>query len=74
MIAPPLRRRRARPLTPRQLDVAALLAQGLPNKSIARELGLHIGSVKVHLCAIYQHLGVENRTQAALLLAARGRA
>lgn len=65
--------KRADVFTARQQDVAALLAQGLPNKMIARQLGLHEGSVKVHLAAIYRRLGVANRTQAALCLAARGR-
>jgi DNA-binding NarL/FixJ family response regulator len=53
-------------LTARQLEVLALLAQGRPNKSIARELGLSEGTVKVHLLAIFRALGVRNRTEAVV--------
>jgi DNA-binding NarL/FixJ family response regulator len=53
-------------LTQRQLDVLGLLARGLPNKLIARELGLSEGTVKVHLLAIFRALGVRNRTQAVV--------
>ncbi len=53
-------------LTQRQGDVLRLLARGLPNKVIARELGLSEGTVKVHLLAIFRLLGVRNRTQAVV--------
>lgn len=53
-------------LTQRQLDVLALLARGLPNKRIARELGLSEGTVKVHLLAIFRALEVSNRTEAVV--------
>lgn len=53
-------------LTQRQLDVLALLARGLPNKLIARELGLSEGTVKVHLLAIFRALDVRNRTEAVV--------
>jgi DNA-binding NarL/FixJ family response regulator len=53
-------------LTQRQLDVLALLAQGMPNKAIARELGLSEGTVKVHLLAIFRVLSVRNRTEAVV--------
>jgi DNA-binding NarL/FixJ family response regulator len=53
-------------LTQRQLEVLALLARGLPNKSIARELGLSEGTVKVHLLAIFRALAVRNRTEAVV--------
>ena len=53
-------------LTVRQRDVLRLLAKGLPNKLIARELGLTEGTVKVHLLAIFRALGVRNRTEAVL--------
>jgi DNA-binding NarL/FixJ family response regulator len=53
-------------LTHRQLDVLALLARGLPNKLIARELGLSEGTVKVHLLAIFRALDVRNRTEAVV--------
>jgi DNA-binding NarL/FixJ family response regulator len=53
-------------MTPRQLDVLHLLLRGLPNKSIARELGLTEGTVKVHLAAILRALAVRNRTEAVV--------
>jgi DNA-binding NarL/FixJ family response regulator len=52
-------------LTPRQLDVYRAAARGLPNKLIARELGIAESTVKTHLLAVYAGLGVRNRTEAA---------
>jgi DNA-binding NarL/FixJ family response regulator len=56
--------RRDPDLTPRQLDVLALLVQGKPNKLICRELGLAEGTVKAHTAAIFRALRVSNRTEA----------
>ena len=53
-------------LTPRQDEVLRLLAQGYPNKLIARDLGLSEGTVKVHLLAIYRVLNARNRTAAVI--------
>lgn len=53
-------------LTPRQLEVLGLLARGLPNKRIARELGLSEATVKVHLLAIFRVLNARNRTEAVV--------
>ncbi len=53
-------------LTSRQLDVLRLLGRGLPNKLIARELGITEGTVKVHLLAVFRALNVRNRTAAVL--------
>ena len=53
-------------LTARQQEVLSLLARGLPNKLIARELGLSESTVKVHLLAIYRVLSVRNRTEAVV--------
>jgi len=53
-------------LTGRQQEVLALLARGLPNKLIARELRLSESTVKVHLLAIYRVLSVRNRTEAVV--------
>lgn len=55
-----------RGLTARQFDVLRLLAQGKPNKVIARELGVTEGTVKVHLLAVFRTLEVRNRTSAVL--------
>lgn len=53
-------------LTGRQLDVLRLLAKGMPNKLIARELALSEGTVKVHILAIFRALNVNNRTEAVV--------
>jgi DNA-binding NarL/FixJ family response regulator len=53
-------------LTPRQTEVLGLLARGLPNKLIARELGLTEATVKVHLLAIFRVLQAHNRTEAVV--------
>ena len=56
-------------LTPRERDVLALIAQGESNKRIAAALNLSIGTVKGYVSAIFEKLGVQDRTQAALLVA-----
>lgn len=53
-------------LTPRQLDVLALLCEGLPNKLIARRLNISAGTVKVHIVHIHRALGVSSRLQAVV--------
>jgi DNA-binding NarL/FixJ family response regulator len=53
-------------LTDRQLEVLRLLAEGKPNKLIARALTLSEGTVKIHLAAIFRALNVNNRTEAVV--------
>lgn len=53
-------------LTPRQTEVLALLLQGMPNKLIARRLGVSVETVKDHVAAVLRALNVESRTQAVL--------
>jgi two-component system, NarL family, nitrate/nitrite response regulator NarL len=53
-------------LTPRQIEVLELMAQGLPNKSIARTLAVAEGTVKLHVAAIMRTLGSSNRTEAVM--------
>lgn len=60
-------------LTDRQRDVFHLLLAGQSNKEIARVLGVLEGTVKVHVRAIMQKLGVRNRTQVAVAAARSGR-
>ena len=55
-------------LTPRQLEVAAILREGKPNKIIAYELGMKESTVKVHVRQIMKKMNATNRTQAALLV------
>jgi DNA-binding NarL/FixJ family response regulator len=52
-------------LSPRQIEVLELIAQGLPNELIAERLFISRNTVKFHVAAIYQRLGVCNRVQAA---------
>ncbi|AOJ27016.1 MULTISPECIES: response regulator [Burkholderia] len=52
-------------LTHRQIEVLRYLAEGMPNKVIARKLGLSEKTVKAHITAIFKALNVINRTQAA---------
>lgn len=63
---PPLTSLEGLPLTPRQLDVLALLLRGMPNKIIARELGVTTETVKDHVARVLRVLGVNSRTQAVL--------
>jgi two-component system nitrate/nitrite response regulator NarL len=51
-----------RKLTPREKQIAILVADGLSNKTIARRFDLTEGTVKVHLHNIYEKLEVPNRT------------
>lgn len=60
------------PLTPRQADVLALLLRGMPNKIIARELGVTPETVKDHVAAVLKVLGVNSRTQAVLAVGQMG--
>jgi DNA-binding NarL/FixJ family response regulator len=53
-------------LSPRELEVLALVGQGLANKQIARRLGIAERTVKAHLTAVFQAIGVADRTAAAL--------
>jgi DNA-binding NarL/FixJ family response regulator len=53
-------------LTEREREVLDMVGNGLPNKTIARRLGISERTVKAHLTNIYQRLGVTDRTQAAL--------
>jgi DNA-binding NarL/FixJ family response regulator len=52
------------PLTPRELQVLELMAEGLPNKAIAERLGISDQTVKFHVAALGGKLGAANRTDA----------
>jgi len=53
-------------LTPRELEVLGLLAEGLPNKAIARRLGISDHTVKFHVNAVLGKLGAQSRTEAVV--------
>jgi DNA-binding NarL/FixJ family response regulator len=53
-------------LTNRQLDVLRALAKGQSNKVIARDLGLSVSTVKVHLNTVFRALGASNRVEAVV--------
>jgi DNA-binding NarL/FixJ family response regulator len=59
-------------LTPRQVEVARLMAKGLTNAEIADVLGIGAGTVKTHVAAILETLEVSNRTEAVSALIERG--
>lgn len=59
-------------LSARESEVLQLVARGLPNKRIARELEISEKTVKAHLTQIFQRIGVTDRTQAALWAKDRG--
>lgn len=60
------------PLTPRELQVLQLIAQGLPNKGIARSLGISENTAKFHVASLTTKLGAASRTEAVTRGARRG--
>ena len=64
--------RRLQSLTPQQTRVLGMLAEGLLNKQIAYELGVSEATIKAHVSAVLQKLGVDSRTQAVILLSRIG--
>ncbi len=55
-------------LAPRERQIADAVAKGLRNRDIGAQLGMTEGSIKVYLNRIFDKLGVENRTELALLV------
>lgn len=54
-------------LTPRELDIVRLIAEGLSNRQIAEKLFLSDGTVRNHISAILEKTGLEHRTQIAVM-------
>lgn len=54
-------------LTPRQMEVLAMLCDGMSNKEIGRELSMSGNTVRVHLVGIFRTLGARSRTEAAMI-------
>jgi two-component system, NarL family, nitrate/nitrite response regulator NarL len=59
-------------LTPREREVMTLVAEGCANKEIARQCAVSEATVKHHLTRIFDKVGVSNRTELAMLAAAKG--
>jgi two-component system, NarL family, response regulator LiaR len=59
-------------LSQRETEVLGLVARGLANKELARELGVTLSTAKAHVTAILSKLGLPSRTQAALYAARTG--
>ena len=59
-------------LTPRERDVLQLIARGFPNKRIARQLDVSEKTVKTHVGHVLAKLGVNDRTQAAIVAVRAG--
>jgi two-component system nitrate/nitrite response regulator NarL len=66
------RREAASLLTPRELQVLRMVADGLRNRAIAEQLEISEGTVKIHLHNIYEKIDVENRVELALYARAKG--
>jgi DNA-binding NarL/FixJ family response regulator len=60
------------PLTPRELEVLAAMADGASNKTIARRLGISFHTAKFHVAAILAKLDADTRTEAVAKAAQRG--
>ena len=63
---------RVEALTRRELEVLELLAEGMPNKAIARRLSISDQTVKFHIASILGKLGASNRTDAVRRAVGRG--
>jgi DNA-binding CsgD family transcriptional regulator len=59
-------------LTPRELDVLSLMAEGASNKAIARQLGISVHTAKFHVGSILDKLDATGRTDAVAHAARRG--
>ena len=59
-------------LTPREMEILCLLADGQSNKLIARNLGISDGTVKLHVKAILRKLGIHSRVEAAVIAVEQG--
>lgn len=66
------RRDAARSLTPRELEIVQLVAEGLRNRAVAERLCITEGTVKIHLHRIFEKLGVSGRLELALWARERG--
>ena len=59
-------------LTPRELEVLALIAEGASNKEIARKLAISVHTVKFHIASLFDKLDADGRTEAVAQAARAG--
>jgi DNA-binding NarL/FixJ family response regulator len=52
--------------SPRQAEIVSLIAGGLEDKEIARQLGVSVTTVRTHLQRLYRQIGVHNRSRATV--------
>jgi DNA-binding NarL/FixJ family response regulator len=52
--------------SPRQAEIVELIAGGLEDKEIARQLGVSVTTVRTHLQRLYRQIGVHNRSRATV--------
>lgn len=64
-VTPAVAPRGADRLTPREIEVAKLVAAGLKNREIAEQMGITAGTVKVHLMHVFEKTGLRDRTELA---------
>jgi DNA-binding NarL/FixJ family response regulator len=55
-------------LTPREYQIAMLVARGLSNREVARQLGISTGTVKLHMHHVIRKLGVKSRFEAMTMI------
>jgi DNA-binding NarL/FixJ family response regulator len=55
------------PLTPRELEILTMMAEGMGNRTIAQRLGISIHTVKFHIAAILDKLSARSRTEAVTI-------
>lgn len=60
------------PLSPREMEILEFITQGASNKEIAHSLGISRQTVKNHMSSVLRKLGVDDRTQAAVMALRRG--
>jgi DNA-binding NarL/FixJ family response regulator len=63
---------RRRPLTPRHLEILALVARGNTNRQVGEELGISERTVRNHMRAIQHRLSTSDRTHAVVVAIGRG--
>lgn len=72
LFAPIVRSLEPVPLSPREIEVLGMLAEGLGNKAIAQQLNLSEHTVKFHISSIFSKLQVSSRTEAVIMGAKQG--